>query len=160
MAGQYRDDERVGQFVWWHENGTRALAGRYDDGFKIGKWEWWHPNGMKSIEGQYDDDEPVGQWTWWNEDGDVADRDDFGEGRDSMGDLPDPDAATDEESGQDGDISEKPPEGGVPDDDREEIRPYPDPFDGDTDSTDFEEVEAEFSGGNDETDSSDSPGGF
>ena len=160
MAGQYRDDERVGQFVWWHENGTRALAGRYDDGFKIGKWEWWHPNGMKSIEGQYDDDEPVGQWTWWNEDGDVADRDDFGEGRDSMGDLPDPDAATDEDSDQDDNISENPPEGGVPDDDREEIRPYPDPFDGDTDSTDFEEVEAEFSGGNDETDSSDSPGGF
>ena len=133
MAGQFRDDERVGLFLWWHENGTRALSGRYDDGFKNGKWTWWHPNGMKSIEGEYDDDEPVGQWTWWNEDGDVADRDDFGQGRDSVGDLPDPNAQTDEVSGHEDDddggvnMGDNPPEGGMPTE-REEIRPYPDPF--------------------------------
>lgn len=127
MAGQYKDDQRVGLFVWWHENGTRALAGRYQDGLKTGTWTWWHKNGMKSIEGEYKRDEPVGQWTWWNAGGEVEYREDFGQGRDSTGDLPDPiddgvstdstDPTTELEMGA-------PPEGNLPGE-REEIRPYP-----------------------------------
>jgi antitoxin component YwqK of YwqJK toxin-antitoxin module len=131
MAGQYRDDERIGLFVWWHENGTRALAGRYEDGFKVGTWTWWHANGMKLIEGEYEDDLAIGEWIWWKKDGDIEFREDFGQGRDSTGDLPDPDedgSATELEiRSSEGEMS-APPEGGIPDE-REEIRP--DPFDDD-----------------------------
>ena len=120
MAGQYRDDERVGLFVWWHENGTKALAGRYTAGLKTGTWTWWHANGMKSIEGGYSDDEPVGQWIWWNESGEVTDRDDFGNGRDSMGNLPEPGNESGNES--ENDDSDNRNEGALPAE-REEILP-------------------------------------
>ena len=87
MVGQFREDTRVGDFLWWHENGQRALAGRYEDGVKVGGWTWWHDNGVKSIEGAYDSDKPVGQWTWWDEDGQVSNRDEYGDGDDSTGEL-------------------------------------------------------------------------
>ena len=150
MAGQYREDVRVGSFLWWHDNGQRALAGRYEDGLKTGTWIWWHENGMKSIEGIYDSDQTVGEWTWWDEQGQVANREDYGDGSDSTGELinpfdgnsPSADGAEDDgdasesgmapfkaiESGEGGDefdeqesIQDTPPESGL--DGMEEINP-------------------------------------
>ena len=146
MAGQYRQDERVGTFVWWHENGTRALAGRYREGFKNGTWTWWHANGMKSIEGKYDDDVPVGEWKWWGEDGDVTQTDDFGVGVDSTANLPEPNSDESEvqssdttgridATGQSDDRSEmsKNPPAGEMLDGLEEIRPGSEPLSVDED---------------------------
>ena len=68
--GQYRNDEPVGRFFWWHENGNRSTVGQFDrTGERDGRWIWWHDNGMKKIEGNYADDQPSGVWRSWNEAG-------------------------------------------------------------------------------------------
>ena len=88
MAGQYKNDTRVGQFTWWHENGQKSLMGRYDEnGTKVGLWTWWHENGMKSIQGSYDEDNAIGEWIWWDKNGQVRDRDDLGQSPESSGEL-------------------------------------------------------------------------
>lgn len=90
MQGQYKSDQRVGQFTWWHENGGRHLVAFYREGKKEGLWTWWHPNGMKSIQGEYKDDEAVGPWTWWEENGRVHRQEDFDKPVESRGELTEP----------------------------------------------------------------------
>ena len=78
MVGNLVRDTRVGQFTWWHRNGTKQLIGQYDKfGNKTGRWRWWHENGFKSIDGSYTDGKADGVWRWWNEQGKLINEEDF-----------------------------------------------------------------------------------
>ena len=80
MIGNLVQGTRVGEFIWWHRNGTKQLTGQYDkSGNKTGRWRWWHENGIKSIDGNYADGEAVGPWRWWNEEGKLLNEEDFDE---------------------------------------------------------------------------------
>ena len=122
MVGQYKNDVRVGKFVWWHSNGQKALEGNYEDGLKVGPWRWWHKNSMHAIEGSYEQNEAIGEWTWWDQSGNVTDRDDFGD--DSSGVLVEPneDNLKETDAEQDDEMpSSDPPESGL--DELEQINP-------------------------------------
>lgn len=95
MIGNLVQGSRVGEFIWWHRNGTKQLTGQYDQsGNKTGRWRWWHDNGIKSIAGSYTDGEPDGPWQWWNEQGKLLNEEDFDDSDtllDSSDDLSDDD---------------------------------------------------------------------
>ena len=76
--GQFRNDEPVGRFFWWHENGNRSTVGQFDRaGDRNGRWIWWHENGMKKIEGSYKDDQPSGVWRSWDQTGKLIKNKDY-----------------------------------------------------------------------------------
>lgn len=78
MVGNLVQGLRVGQFIWWHQNGTKQLMGQYDrSGNKTGTWRWWHANGIKSIDGSYTDGQPDSTWQWWNDQGELVNEEDF-----------------------------------------------------------------------------------
>ena len=78
MVGNLVEGVRVGQFIWWHRNGTKQLIGQYDrSGEKVGRWRWWHANGIKSIDGSYTENEADGSWQWWNDQGELINKEDF-----------------------------------------------------------------------------------
>ena len=78
MVGNLVQDTRVGQFTWWHRNGTKQLIGQYDKfGSKTGRWRWWHENGIKSIDGTYTNGQARGTWRWWNDQGKLINEEDF-----------------------------------------------------------------------------------
>ena len=76
--GQFRNNEPVGRFFWWHENGNRSTVGQFSrDGDRSGRWIWWHENGMKKIEGNYKDDQPSGVWRSWDKAGKLIKNKDY-----------------------------------------------------------------------------------
>lgn len=78
MVGNLVQGLRVGQFIWWHPNGSKQLMGQYDrSGKKTGSWRWWHANGIKSIDGHYTDGQPDATWQWWNDQGELVNEEDF-----------------------------------------------------------------------------------
>lgn len=77
LAGQYKEGNQVGSFMWWHANGQKQIEGQFENGTKTGTWSWWHTNSEKAIEGGYDYNIEVGVWTWWNEFGQLEDQRDF-----------------------------------------------------------------------------------
>lgn len=84
--GQFRNDEPVGRFFWWHENGNRSTVGQFNrDGDRDGRWIWWHENGMKKIEGSYQDDQPSGVWRSWDNTGKLIKNKDY----DNLPETPD-----------------------------------------------------------------------
>lgn len=84
MVGNLVKGVRVGQFVWWHRNGTKQLVGQYDKaGNKTDRWRWWHENGIKSIDGSYTDGQPDGPWQWWNDQGELINEETFDPKEDS-----------------------------------------------------------------------------
>ena len=76
-AGQYKEGEQTGRFMWWHDNGQKQIEGQFSKGMKDGVWRWFHKNGRKAIEGEYAEDLEIGSWAWWTEEGDLEDRRDF-----------------------------------------------------------------------------------
>ena len=76
--GQFRNNEPVGRFFWWHENGNRSTVGQFDRaGDRAGRWIWWHENGMKKIEGSYKNDQPSGVWRSWDKTGKLIKNKDY-----------------------------------------------------------------------------------
>ena len=76
--GQFRNNEPVGRFFWWHENGNRSTVGQFDRaGDRSGRWIWWHENGLKKIEGNYKDDQPSGVWRSWDKAGKLIKNKDY-----------------------------------------------------------------------------------
>ena len=99
FEGNYKNENKDGDWAWWHENGQLKKEGNYKDGEEDGKWtEWyengqlkaetnykdgeydrkstswhtsWHENGQLETEGKYKDGKKDGKFTWWHENGDV-----------------------------------------------------------------------------------------
>ena len=59
-----------GPWRQWHANGQLAAEGRYVWGRPMGDFLWRHPNGQKAVAGAYAaDGGPKGEWRWWNAEG-------------------------------------------------------------------------------------------
>jgi antitoxin component YwqK of YwqJK toxin-antitoxin module len=71
MEGRFVSDQPAGVFTWWYSNGQMQLTGEYLDGLQNGKFTWWHTNGSKMMEGEYLAGIQINNWTRWNEEGKV-----------------------------------------------------------------------------------------
>ena len=54
MKGTYRDDKKEGVFLYYSDHKTYTSAGRYVDDQSVGKWETYHNNGKLESEVYYD----------------------------------------------------------------------------------------------------------
>ncbi|MDX1963643.1 MAG: hypothetical protein SFX18_10850 [Pirellulales bacterium] len=71
MEGRFENDLPSGRFTWWYANGQKQIEGDYLAGKQQGKFQWWHASGGKMLEGEYQAGLQVNQWTRWNEAGKV-----------------------------------------------------------------------------------------
>ena len=44
-------EDRHGQWQFWHANGTLSRQGTYDRGQRVGMFTWWHANGQTKAQG-------------------------------------------------------------------------------------------------------------
>ena len=58
-----------GQFVDYHDNGTKSVEGQFVNGKQQGIWTFYHENGKLFRTGKYVDGRADGQWVIWREDG-------------------------------------------------------------------------------------------
>ena len=55
------------------KDGSKRFVTCYDEsGKQHGRWVWWHQNGLKAIVGDYKNGVPINQWIWWKDSGRVA----------------------------------------------------------------------------------------
>ena len=65
--GSWVADKQDGPWQWWYSDGSPQFAGSYaDHGLRTGVWRSWHPGGSRASEGTYRDDRQVGVWTYWH----------------------------------------------------------------------------------------------
>ena len=57
---------KVGEWKYFHSNGTVAQSGTYIRGEEEGTFSWWYPHGRLRARGAYRAGAPDGQWTWWH----------------------------------------------------------------------------------------------
>ncbi len=148
MVGNLVQDTRVGEFIWWHRNGTKQLIGQYDKfGNKTGRWRWWHDNGIKSIDGSYTNGKADGPWRWWNKQGKLINEEDFDEA-DALDDSS-TDQSDDNDSEQynpDDAFGETPNQNSILDNDNkrsDDTRSGGADYIGDVDTDDLEDIEPE-----------------
>ncbi|UII28270.1 rhomboid family intramembrane serine protease [Fulvivirga maritima] len=55
MKGTYKNDLKNGVFLYYTKDSTYSAAGRYDNEERIGKWEEFHENGKMAQEVRYSD---------------------------------------------------------------------------------------------------------
>jgi len=77
IEGEYKNEQREGQWKAWYENGTIWSEGDYKDGKRNGKGIFYHENGKKYIEGMYRDDIRVGTWHFYDTTGILTKEVDF-----------------------------------------------------------------------------------
>lgn len=93
LQERYRDGQREGEYVEWHQNGRQRQQGTYGAGRKHGVWTTWsedgvviekvtydmgvehgsverfHPGGKPRERGSHDKGKKTGVWETWHEDG-------------------------------------------------------------------------------------------
>ena len=77
IEGEYKDQQRNGQWKAWYENGTLWSEGEYKDGKRNGLGIAYHQNGKRYIEGIYRDDIRVGAWRFYDTTGILTKEVDF-----------------------------------------------------------------------------------
>ncbi|MEM9413267.1 MAG: hypothetical protein AAGA30_19310, partial [Planctomycetota bacterium] len=40
----------------WHDNGQKKMSGHFKNNVRVGRFMWWHPSGQKALMGRYDED--------------------------------------------------------------------------------------------------------
>ena len=71
--GKYDNDEKIGEWKWYYENGKLKTIGNYDEeGGEIGEWKRYYKNGQLRVYTLYDSDGYAqGEWKWYYEDGQI-----------------------------------------------------------------------------------------
>ena len=63
------DNIKVGDWVYFYENGKQEKQGSYFEDQMHGEWTFWHDNGQKESEGGYKVGKRDGVWTLWDDQG-------------------------------------------------------------------------------------------
>jgi antitoxin component YwqK of YwqJK toxin-antitoxin module len=74
--------DKIGEWMFYHENGELKSTGNYKDGYQVGEWKFYHVNGSLKEIGKYKDylpltegkyppikGEKVGEWKTYFDDG-------------------------------------------------------------------------------------------
>ena len=70
--GHFVQGKMVGDWTWYHENGTPLQTGRFDEqGQKTGLWKRYHANGVLLDEGEFREGRQVRVWKTYNVHGEL-----------------------------------------------------------------------------------------
>lgn len=71
--GTNKNNNQIGEWTYWHENGKLESKGSFNDnGKQTGEWTDWYKNGKVRYKGSYNDEGNItGEWTYWDENGKV-----------------------------------------------------------------------------------------
>lgn len=68
--GEQLDEQRVGHWDEWYENGTRSAVQEYDlDGERVGEWRSWYEDGSARSQGSYIQSLRHGRWITYHPNG-------------------------------------------------------------------------------------------
>ena len=77
----YDNDEKVGQWNYWDNDGKQSAQGDFKNNKKDGIWIYWHGyNNIVSSKGEYRNDLKVGTWVYWYDNGYKKEEVDFKNG--------------------------------------------------------------------------------
>ena len=79
--GSFKNGEKVGDWVGYHENGQLSHEGNYKNGKKVGDWVSYHENGQLSHEGNYKNGKKVGDWVGYFKGGGISYKGNFKNGK-------------------------------------------------------------------------------
>ena len=65
------DDQRIGPWEYYYQNGNLLSKGEYLNGQRIGAWEFYYPNGNLSSKGEYLNDQKTGPWELYHYNGNL-----------------------------------------------------------------------------------------
>ena len=65
--GNFKNGEREGTWVGYHENGQLWIKGYYKNNKREGTWVSYHENGQLRSRGNYKDGEREGTWVFYND---------------------------------------------------------------------------------------------
>lgn len=75
MTGTFKTKKvkkRIGDFMYYYENGEKEYGGSYSDGKRIGEWNYWYENGNKKLHiPNYIKGKSTGVETGWKEEGEL-----------------------------------------------------------------------------------------
>lgn len=77
MEGNIKNNQRVGEWKSFHQDGELWSIGYYEEGKRVGKSEVFFENGQKRIEGNYESGNRIGKWIFYNMDGEKVKEVDF-----------------------------------------------------------------------------------
>jgi len=66
------EGKREGAWEEYYVNGNIRARGSYINDFKIGEWVYYHENGQLEQKGDYDENgKPIGKWVWYYDNGNL-----------------------------------------------------------------------------------------
>lgn len=68
-TGQYQNEEKTGQWLWWNEKGQQTMEENWDKGKRHGAFREWYANGQLEMERFYKKGKPIGEWGSWDKEG-------------------------------------------------------------------------------------------
>lgn len=71
-TGQYLNDKKHGESVWYHKNGQKSYQVSYVNGMEQGNYMRWHPNGVVEEKGEYRAGKKMPGYELFNEEGEVV----------------------------------------------------------------------------------------
>lgn len=80
IEGEFKNGERHGKWLAWHENGQLQSEGFFKNGKNTGIRKVYYENGNKYYEGKYKNDKPVGEWIFYHSNGSISKKTNFGKG--------------------------------------------------------------------------------
>ena len=79
--GEYKNDRRIGDWVFYYENGTKEQSGSYDKrGQEMGLWTWYHDNGNSLREEEFTNGVENGKMVEYSRSGDIVSKGNYVEG--------------------------------------------------------------------------------
>jgi uncharacterized protein len=80
--GEYKDDKRIGEWVFYYPGGSKEQAGKFSiSGKKTGTWKWFFEEGQLKIEEAYKNDVLDGMHTEYDEAGKVVEEGEYLDGQ-------------------------------------------------------------------------------
>jgi antitoxin component YwqK of YwqJK toxin-antitoxin module len=67
--GEYKNDQKHGDWIYWYENGFVWSEGAFYENKSDGIRKVYHENGQLYYEGEYDKGKQVGKWVFYDENG-------------------------------------------------------------------------------------------
>ena len=80
-SGDFKNGTRIGEWLFFHENGQLHLVGKYKDGKKDGLWKSYHKNGQLWTKGKYKNGNRHGKWEWYNDNGQFIEENYYNNGK-------------------------------------------------------------------------------
>ena len=79
--GRFKDDVPIGEFKYYHPNGSLKSISHFIQGVHEVKTTIFHTNGQKASEGRFLDQLKDGEWNYWSENGNLISVETYAKGK-------------------------------------------------------------------------------